>query len=159
MKIRKPTRENHVKISALLKSAFPKSLYEQGLVEEFHDNETPIHEWVCIHINRVVGYIAFSNAYNGDKICGLHLAPLAVTPQFQRQGFGSELLSFALRQQVIKESPLFVLGNPGFYQRFGFAHCALPVCPFTKNNRHFMAIRNNSTAPFIVGYEPEFGSG
>lgn len=157
MKIRKPTGEIYVKVSALLKSAFPKSRYEQGLVEEFHDNNTPIHEWVCIHMNKVVAYIAFSNAYNGDEICGLHLAPLAVAPPFQRQGFGSELLGFALRQEAIKKSPLFVLGTPGFYQRFGFKHCALPVCPFTKNNRHFLAIRNTATTPFVVGYEPEFG--
>jgi putative acetyltransferase len=159
MKIRKPTLETRVKISALLKSAFPKSRYEQKLVEELHNNDTPIHEWVCIHMNKVVAYIAFSNAYNGEDICGLHLAPLAVAPQFQRQGFGSELLKFALRQQAVKESPLFVLGNPEFYQRFGFTHCTLPICPFTRNNRYFMAIRNEVTTRFIVGYEPEFGSG
>lgn len=157
MKIRKPTQETYVKVSALLGWAFPKSLYERELVEGFHDNDTPIHEWVCIHINKVVAYIAFSNAYNGDEICGLHLAPLAVAPQFQRQGFGSELLGFALRQKAIKESPLFVLGNPKFYQRFGFKHCPLPVCPFAKNNKHFLALRNTATTPFIVGYEPEFG--
>ena len=157
MKIRKPTQETYVKVSALLSSAFPKSLYEQKLVEELHDNDTPIHEWVCIHMNKVVAYIAFSNAYNGDELCGLHLAPLAVAPQFQRQGFGSELLKFALRQEAIKESPLFVLGKPAFYQRFGFKHCPLPICPFTKNNKHFLALRNTATTQFIVGYEPEFG--
>ena len=156
MKIRKPTQETYGKVSALLRSAFPKSRYEASLVEQFHANETPIHEWVCIHINKVVAYIAFSNAYNGDEVCGLHLAPLAVAPQFQRQGFGSELMRFALRQKEIKSSPLFVLGAPGFYQRFGFEPCTMPVCPLTKNNKHFSALRNTTTTPFIVGYEPEF---
>jgi putative acetyltransferase len=33
----------------------------------------------------------------------------------------------------------------------------VPVCPFDKNNRHFLAIRNTEATPFIVGYEPEFG--
>ncbi|MCP4116370.1 MAG: N-acetyltransferase [Desulfobacteraceae bacterium] len=157
MKIRKPTQENYAKVSALLRSAFPNSRYEAGLVEQFHNNETPIHEWVCIHINKVVAYIAFSNAYNGDEACGLHLAPLAVAPQFQRQGFGSELMRFALRQKPIKSSTLFVLGAPGFYQRFGFEPCTMPVCPFTKNNKHFSALRNTTTTQFTVEYEPEFG--
>ena len=157
MKIRKPTQETYGKVSALLRSAFPKSRYEAGLVEQFHANETPIHEWVCIHINKVVAYIAFSNAYKEDEICGLHLAPLAVAPQFQRQGFGSEIMRFALRQKPIKESPLFVLGAPGFYGKFGFEPCTMPICPFTKNNKHFSALRNPATTQFIVGYEPEFG--
>ncbi len=159
MKIRKPTREIYVKVSALLSSAFPKSRYETELVEEFHENDTPIHEWVCIHINKVIAYIAFSNAYNGNEVCGLHLAPIAVAPKFQRQGFGSELLRFALRQEAIKNSPLFVLGNPKFYKQFGFEHCTIPTCPFDKENRHFLAIRNTTTTRFIIGYEPEFGQG
>jgi putative acetyltransferase len=156
MKIRKPTQEIFVKVSALLSSAFPKSPDEARLVEEFHDNNTPIHEWVCIHINKVVAYIAFSNAYNGDEVCGLHLAPLAVTPNFQGQDFGSELLKFALRQDLIKNSPIFVLGNPKFYKQFGFEPCTLPICPFAKKNKHFLALRNTATTQFTIGYEPEF---
>lgn len=157
MKIRKPTQEIFVKVSALLSSAFPKSQHEAKLVEEFHDNETPIHEWVCIHLNKVVAYIAFSNAYNGDKICGLHLAPLAVAPNFKDQDFCSELLNFALRQDPIKNSPIFVLGNPKFYKRFGFEPCPVPLCPFAKKNKHFLALRNTTTTQFTIGYEPEFG--
>ncbi|ACN17543.1 putative acetyltransferase [Desulforapulum autotrophicum HRM2] len=156
MKIRKPTTENFSKVSGLLSSAFPKSQFEKKLVENFHANQTPIHEWVCIHVNKVIAYIAFSNAYKGEQICGLHLAPLAVAPEFQRQGIGSELVKFALRQKQIKESPLFVLGNPEFYQRFGFRQCATPLCPFDKNNRHFLSLGNTTTDAFTVGYEPEF---
>lgn len=158
MKIRKPTPDINVKVSALLDKTFPKSQYEAKLFEEFHENDTPIHEWVCIHVNKVIAYIAFSNAYNGVEICGLHLAPMAVAPKFQGQGFGSELLKFALRQEPIKESPLFVLGNPKFYRKFGFERCKTPVCPFDKNNKHFLAIRNTTTTPFTIGYEPEFGT-
>ena len=157
MKIRKPTPEIYNKISGLLTLAFPKSPYEMKLVEQFHGNATPIREWVCIHINKVIAYIAFSNAYNGNQVCGLHLAPLAVAPPFQRQGVGSELLKFALRQESIKKSPLFVLGDPRFYRRFGFEPCIFPICPFDKDNKHFSALGNTFTSRFTVGYEPEFG--
>ncbi len=159
MKIRKPTPETYDKVAALLNSAFPNSRYEAELVESFHGNKTPIHEWICIQTNKVIAYIAFSNAYNGKSVCGFHLAPLAVAPQFQRQGIGSELIRFALRQDPIKTSPLFVLGSPQFYQRFGFEPCALPICPFDKNNRHFSALGNITTTRFVVGYEPAFGPG
>jgi len=69
---------------------------------------------------------------------------------------GSELLTFALRQEPIKSQPLFVLGEPNYYQRFGFEPCRLPICPFDKNNAHFLSLRNDTATSFIVGYEPEF---
>ncbi|WP_300455440.1 N-acetyltransferase [Desulfobacula sp.] len=159
MKIRKLTTENYPKVSALLQQAFPDSRYEVQLVESFHKNGTPVHEWVCLHTNRVIAYIAFSNAYDGPDVCGLHLAPLAVTPAFQNQGIGSELLRFALRQTAIKENTLFVLGNPEFYQKFGFVPCAGPICPFDKNNAHFLSLGNTPSRKFTVGYEPEFSKG
>lgn len=159
MKIRKLTPENYAKVSALLQQAFPGSTYEVQLVENFHKNGTCVHEWVGIHVNRVIAYIAFSKAYNGAAVCGLHLAPLAVNPEFQGQGTGSELLRFALRQELIKESTIYVLGAPGFYRKFGFEPCAQPLCPFDKDNGHFLSLRNTTAAPFTVGYEAEFAGG
>jgi len=156
MKIRKITPETSEKSIGLLRAAFPGSSYEANLVENLRRRERVIHEWVCLHINSAIAYIAFTNAYNGDAVCGLHLAPLAVKPQFQRQGVGSELLRFALTQPIIMESAIFVLGDPGFYQRFGFTPCATPICPFDTNNAHFLSIRNAQDIPFTVGYEPEF---
>ena len=156
MKIQKLTIENRAKVYALLHLAFPGSDHEAGLVRKLHENGRPVHEWVCIHTNKVIAYIAFSNAYHGNEVCGLHLAPMAVTPEFQKQGVGAELLRFALRQEAIKSRPLFVLGEPGYYKRFGFEPCSVPICPFDKNNEHFLSMRNNIATSFIVGYEPEF---
>lgn len=159
MKIRKVIPDLQPKATALLRKAFPRSDYEVRLVENLHRNNRDVHEWVCIHTNKVVAYIAFSNAYNGTEVCGLHLAPLAVKPEFQKQGIGAELLRFALRQEVIKTKPLFVLGNPEFYKKFGFEPCVNPICPFDKKNSHFLSIRNPAGAQFTVGYEPEFSVG
>ncbi|MHB8808603.1 MAG: GNAT family N-acetyltransferase [Desulfobulbaceae bacterium] len=159
MKIRQLTPEYHAKVSSLLRHAFPGSSYEEQLVDNLHKQGRALHEWVCIHINTVIAYIAFSNAYKGTAVCGLHLAPLAVKPEFQGQGIGSELLRFALRQEAIRENTIFVLGDPGLYQKFGFAHCTIPICPFDSQNGHFLSIRNTTTSQFTVGYEPEFGMG
>jgi len=156
MKIQKLTIDNRAKVYALLRRAFPGSEYEAELVQRLHENGKPVFEWVCIHTNKVIAYIAFSNAYHGLDICGLHLAPMAVTPDFQKQGVGAELLRFALRQEQVKSQPLFVLGEPGYFSRFDFEPCSLPICPFDKDNAHFLSMRNNTVTSFIVGYEPEF---
>lgn len=159
MKIRKLTLEEYPKASALLRKAFPGSNYETRLFENLHKNRKNLYEWICVHRNKAIAYIAYSSAFNGKEVCGLHLAPLAVTPQMQNQGIGSELLHFSLRQAVIKDKTLFVLGDPNFYTKFGFVHCSTPICPFDKNNTHFLSIRNNPAGMFTVGYEQEFMTG
>ncbi len=159
MKIRKLTPENYPKAAALLLKAFPDSSYEEKLVENLHENGRDVLDWVCIHRNKIIAYIAFSNAYSGTQVCGLHLGPLAVHPQQQNQGIGSEILRFALRQNEIKEKTIFVLGNPDFYEKFGFKHCSMPICPFDQNNSNFLSIRNNTSNQYEVDYEPEFDIG
>lgn len=156
MKIRKVSDENLAKAVALLQVSFPGSEYEAQLVQKLHEQGKAIHDWVCIHTNRVIAYIGFSNAYHGTEVCGLHLGPMAVNPAFQNQGVGTELLRYALTQEPISNSTIFVLGRPEFYQRFGFTLCKMPLCPFDKNNAHFLSIRNQTTEEFTVGYESEF---
>jgi putative acetyltransferase len=157
VKIQRVTEENYPRVYALLRSAFPYSEYEANLVQALHENGRPLHDWVCLQSNRIIAYLAFSNAYIHGEACGLHLAPMAVAPEYQGKGVGTELLTFALRQQEIKDRTLFVLGKPEYYQRFGFEPCQLPVCPFDSHNAHFLALRNSITSQTIVGYEPEFG--
>jgi len=159
MKIRKLRPDTYSKATALLRQAFPGSQYEEQLVASLRKNEKVMYEWVCIHTNKVVAYLAFSNAYNGADVCGLHLAPMAVKPEFQHQGIGSELLRFALRQEIIRKSTLYVLGKPGFYRDFGFEPCSNPICPFTKKNKNFASIQRDESSHFTVGYEPEFNNG
>ncbi len=156
MKIQKVSIENRAKVYALLRRAFPGSEYEALLVQKLHENNKLAHEWICLHAGKGIAYIAFSNAYHGNEVCGLHLAPMAVSPDFQKQGVGSELLRFALRQEDIKSRTLFVLGEPDYYQKFGFEPCGLPTCPFDKNNAHFLSMRNETSSQFVVGYEAEF---
>lgn len=156
MKIRPLAAENTDKVSALLRQAFPNSKYEERLVANLRRNGRTLFEWVCIHKNMYIAYIAFSTAYDGKTPCGLHLAPVAVNPQYQNQGIGSELIRFALRQKMLQDTTIYVLGDRGYYRRFGFKHVTQPVCPFDKNNAHFMAKGDVTNREFIIGYEPEF---
>jgi predicted N-acetyltransferase YhbS len=135
MKIQKLTIENRPMVYALLQRAFPGSDYEASLVRKLHENGRPVHEWVCIHTGKVIAYIAFSQAYRGSEVCGLHLAPMAVAPDFQRQGVGTELLRFALRQEAIKGRTLFVLGEPVYYKSSASSRAVSPSARSTKTTR------------------------
>jgi putative acetyltransferase len=73
--------------------------------------------------NVVVGHILFSyiDLVGKETLQVIALAPLAVHPQFQRQGIGSKLVQAGLEiADAKKEAVVIVLGHPHFYNRFGF---------------------------------------
>jgi putative acetyltransferase len=82
---------------------------------------------------RIVGHILFSDlpivTANGTAIPALALAPLAVLPEFQRQGIGSELVRRGLADcRAAGHRIVIVVGHPAYYARFGFsAELARPL--------------------------------
>src|SRR5262249_2921486 len=74
---------------------------------------------------RVVGHVLFGDLpilTDGGTVAALSLAPMAVLPEFQRQGIGSALVQKGLeacRDQGHRI--VVVLGHPDFYPRFGFS--------------------------------------
>jgi putative acetyltransferase len=76
----------------------------------------------------VIGHVAFSRVQvEGDS--AVALAPVAVRPEWQRRGAGTALIEHGLqRLRQSGETLVFVLGEPAYYSRFGFA--AAPVARF-----------------------------
>lgn len=71
----------------------------------------------------VVGHVMLSpvRVEGRDRPRGLGLAPLSVLPEQQRKGFGSRLVTAALkRARLLGTEYLVVLGHPRYYRRFGF---------------------------------------
>ncbi len=159
MKIRRIIHEDRNKVYGLFRKGFPDANIELNVLQKMHKNNRNLHEWACIHTNKNIAYIAFSNAYNGKKVCGLHLAHFVVRPDFQGRGIGSELLSFTLRQKEIQASTLFVLGDVQFYKKFGFELCSGLSCQFSGKGKQFLSLRNTGEEHFTVSYEPEFKIG
>ncbi|MEG4582146.1 N-acetyltransferase [Microcoleus sp. MON1_C5] len=81
--------------------------------------------FVALPSDRIVGHILFSPVVVEGKCSSnlsiLGLAPVAVLPEYQRQGIGTLLI-----QQGLEECrrsgfhAVVVLGHPDFYSRFGF---------------------------------------
>jgi predicted N-acetyltransferase YhbS len=68
----------------------------------------------------IVGHAQFTRAWiGGDAVVAL--GPMAVVPERQGGGIGSGLVRAGLqRARERREPAVIVLGDPGFYPRFGF---------------------------------------
>jgi len=74
----------------------------------------------------VVGHVAFSPVTIGsENFQGYILAPLAVTPDYQKRRIGSQLVRSGMqRLSEMGVGVLFVYGDPKYYSRFGFSVAA-----------------------------------
>lgn len=76
----------------------------------------------------LVGQIAFSPVHIEDGTAGglsgwVGLGPMSVNPRLQRQGIGRQLIERGLTDIKSRGIPgCVVLGEPGFYQQFGFSN-------------------------------------
>jgi putative acetyltransferase len=96
---------------------------EAALVDALRAVSDPQISLVAVADGQVVGHIFFSPvSIEGDSTSSaLGLAPMAVLPEYQRQGIGSQLVRDGLREcQRLGCNVVVVLGHPEYYPRFGF---------------------------------------
>lgn len=138
---------------------------EARLVDALRDGGYLRLSLVAEREGRIVGHILFSDLpiiTVDATIAALALAPMAVLPEFQRQGIGSELVRRGLelcRQQG--HQIVIVLGHREFYPRFGFsAGLARPlVSPFSGDVWMALELVEGSLRDVAgrVEYPPPFG--
>jgi putative acetyltransferase len=124
--IRQERPEDIQTVRQLLTRAFEKNYEgEAELVDRLRDAEKVTFALVAESEGLVVGHVMYSplileSAPEGFR--GLGLAPLAVLPEYQRQGIGGRLLQESLQQcKDIGYDIVVLLGHPSYYPRFGFS--------------------------------------
>jgi len=92
---------------------------EVSLIEELRANGDSIIEAVAVNRGSVAGHVMLSAM--SAPFPALGLGPLAVAASHRRQGVASALVRWALEEADRGDwRAVFVLGDPHFYQRFGF---------------------------------------
>jgi putative acetyltransferase len=141
---------------------------EADLVAALRSNGGLTISLVAVQDGRIVGHIAFSPVTitsDSATIDAIGLAPMAVLPEYQRLGIGSQLVEAGLH--ACHNTPygvVVVLGHAHYYPRFGFT----PAKPYRIVWEHkvleevFMVqeLKAGALAQTrgVVKYRPEFDS-
>ncbi len=126
IRIRKEASTDVAAIEAVTIAAFQNAAHtshtEQFIVAALRKAGQLSVSLVADDSGAVIGHVAVSPVAISDGTTGwLGLGPISVAPAYQRQGVGAQLMAQAIAElRALGASGCVVLGEPGYYSRFGF---------------------------------------
>lgn len=97
------------------------------------ESAEPLLSLVAVEDEKIIGHIIFSTMKieGNEEVSAYILAPLAVAKTNQKQGIGTQLIEKGLAELKARGGELvFVLGDPNYYGRMGFAAGHLISAPY-----------------------------
>lgn len=105
-------------VRRVVTAAFGRSV-EADLVDTLKESGQAVISLVAEDRDELIGHVLFSRLRAPERC--LALAPLSVAPGRQAQGVGTTLVTAGLaRAREAGWHAVFVVGEPGYYERFGF---------------------------------------
>lgn len=176
MEIRTIETEDYAEIKVLIQKAFENEEHSDGdeqlLVERIRKEKSYQKEFEVIALinSEIVGHGLLSPIIIEQKESSLiedavmALAPLAVKKEYQGKGIGRAIIEeLENRAKTAGYQGLSILGDPGYYQRFGYFPAKIKQieAPFEIESNYFLIkeLTENSleNCQGIVRYLPAFG--
>jgi putative acetyltransferase len=161
--IREEQPEDVAAIREVNRQAFGQDA-EGALVDALRAGGSAMLSLVATLDGRVVGHIMFSPVRVG-AVMGAALAPMAVLPDHQGRGIGSQLVRAGIRRLEEAGCPfVIVLGHAGYYPRFGFTPASERgiTCPWDVPDDVFrLLVLDEGRMASVTGqavYRPEFST-
>lgn len=144
MQVRAEQQHDQASVYSVNVAAFERE-GEAKLVDVLREKAHPNISLVAEEDGAILGHIMFTpvtvTGHPDAKIMGL--GPVAVIPERQRSGIGTELVRVGLeRCKELGFGAAIVLGHPTYYPRFGFVPASRfgLKCEFDVSDEVFMAI-------------------
>lgn len=132
--IRKETQSDYQLVEEITRKAF-WNLYVPGCNEHYlahvirkHEDFIPELDLVIEISGKVIGNIMYTKAKlvdeNGYGKEILTFGPVSILPEYQRQGYGKQLMEYSFQQaSMLGYDVIVIFGNPGNYVARGFQSC------------------------------------
>lgn len=129
--MRASREDDRAAIERLYPAAFPDE-YLLPLVRRLLDETVSVLSLVAVRDEAVVGHALFTPCSVGPDDASVSLlGPLAVTPSEQGTGVGRAIVEAGVKQLAATACVcVLVLGDPGYYGRFGFARETRVMPPY-----------------------------
>jgi putative acetyltransferase len=161
--IRPEEPRDHAAIGVVTQAAFADSPHSDGsevrIIDQLRSDGDLTLSLVAEDGERIVGHVAVSPVQITDGSPDWYgLGPIAVLPSLQRQGVGLQLMQRAIADMRMRGARgIVLLGDPAYYQRFGFEHDPQLVFPGPPAE-YFQRLVIDGDAPSgTVSYAPAFG--
>ena len=139
---------------------------EADLIEKLRKRAKLAISLVAVENDKVVGHITFSPVAvesKGSSFGAVSLATMAVLPEYQHKGIGSQLVLAGLEEcRLLGYEMIVVVGHPDYYPRFGFVPARTKgiECEFPAPDEAWMLLELNEGGlagrKGTVKYQPEF---
>jgi putative acetyltransferase len=139
---------------------------EAAIVDALRDADGVISLVAATSANQIIGHILFSPVHASGAPSDIRIAglgPMAVLPEYQRQGIGSQLVRSGLDAcRRARYDVVVVVGHPEYYPRFGFVaasnHGLEYEQPLPANVFMVIELRSGTLSQVrgVVRYAPEF---
>ncbi len=139
---------------------------EAEIIDKLRKRDVVTLSLVAVQADQIVGHILFSPVSvesEDSSFEAITLAPMAVLPEYQRKGIGSQLVRVGLEEcRRLGHEIVMVLGHPDYYPRFGFVPASTYgiKCKYDVPDEVFMALELRQGAlsgrSGVVKYQPEF---
>lgn len=162
--IRPEQAGDHAAIGAVITAAFAGAPHSDGteaaLVERLRgDDDLTVSLVAQDSDGTIIGHVAFSPVTIADGTPGWYgLGPVSVAPAWQGKGIGTALIREGFARLGERGAQgCVVLGDPGYYGRFGFTHDPRLAYPGPPPAYFQRVVLQGPTPTGDVRYAPAFG--
>ena len=145
--IRHETPADYDAITRINDLAFEETA-QSHIIKELRESGEALWSKVLVKDGEIIGHLLFYKIWlDGDPIVA-GLGPIAIHPDYQRKGYGGQLIRDGLEEaNHEKHQIIFLLGHTSYYPRFGFSSevGAQYVSPWPRPA--FMGLKLNEAAP------------
>ena len=121
---------------------------QSKIISELRESGEALWSKVLVKDGDIIGHLMFYTILLDGASIAAGLGPIAIHPDYQRQGYGGQLIRDGLKEaDPEKHHIIFLLGHTSYYPRFGFSSelGAQYISPWPRPA--FMGLKLNDAAP------------